>query len=447
MGAFFVYLLHWVFVVFALALSWRRGRSLLHAHFLFTASLCVHVSDFLVRGYNDENIEFIPRESLYYYQIIILAALLLTVLITASIRDHNCEQYVYEATRNVRTPASLISLTLLLAWTLVIAEVVKRLISVDWSIDELINQSLAPRFDRIWVAEAYYGNFIFSLITILLPFAGVAFAFALANCRGLRLVIAALGFLLSLSIVITDGARTPVALALGALWLFLFMRFRSILVRSIMTGAIMGAVAGIFSLMILYRSFGYHDLSEHTETQSFALTYHQDDSYYRALYASDYSDRTGKSWDPIRFALITAANPIPRFFWADKPVIDEAFMDGFKLFHTSMLYYGELVAMFGVELAMVAAVLLGTLLYCVFFRAQKILKYPLGLASYLCVALYAYMVLRSLSSITHFMYLPLFAVAASICLGKWRGAATRRLVQSERQSRLGLARAPFQTRR
>ena len=49
-GASFYYALHCVFVVGALTFSWRRSRHILHPHFMFTAILCVMVSDFLVRG-------------------------------------------------------------------------------------------------------------------------------------------------------------------------------------------------------------------------------------------------------------------------------------------------------------------------------------------------------------------------------------------------------------
>jgi hypothetical protein len=181
---------------------------------------------------------------------------------------------------------------------------------------------------------------------------------------------------------------------------------------------IVGALAAITtSAMYLYRSQGYLTNSS-GEQREMELTYHQDDSYYRALFAYEHADRNIEYWDPIFFITTILVNPIPRAIWPDKPIFDEQFYGRYKLYYVTNSFLGEVVAMTGVELSLFVSPLVGFLLYSILFNAQRLLKYPVGLAAYLIVALYTYMCIRSLPNLTHFMYLPIFSMIMVLLLGR-----------------------------
>ncbi len=420
MGTSFVYGLHWVFVVGALMFSWRRSRHFLHPHFLFTGMLVFFLLDFLMRGYDDPNIEYIPESDLLIYQLMILSILTIIVFATSFVKYPLIESYLHFASNfsnlklksNARRPIFLVSFVILGA------ELYKRLYIVDWSLDEVIRQSLGPRGDRDWTLEIFAGNYLFAIITILLPIAAVAAAYLFATGQRAGRVVALALFVLVVAILVTDGSRTPVAISFFSLGLLWMLRYRSLVRRAGIMGLAMGVMIGAFAIMYTYRSSGYIDQNNVWMENELVGSTHQDDNYYRAIYAYDYADRTGKRWDPLFFFLAIASNPIPRAIWPGKPLMDEKFYNGFKLDYVTNSFLGETVAMTGASLSVVFAPLLGFLGYLILFNSLRILRMPLGLAVYLIVALYVYMVIRSMPNAVAFAYLPAAAVAITLALDR-----------------------------
>lgn len=428
-----MYGLHWIAVLAMLAASWSRSRNILHPHFMFTVMFCIQLSDFLTRGYDDENFAYIPIGSVHTYQLLILTTIVSTVFLSLLLRAPQVEAAVGSAWEGIVLTKGIIRAIGALAGIIVGAEILKRLISVDWSPSEVLSQMLNRRSDRVWDQEAYYGNFIYSIIGILLPLSASAFAYIVVNGRGFARSMGLLGFVLVLAIQITDGSRTPVVVGLAALALFVIQTKWSALWKALSVGAVGLAGAAATSLMYLFRSTGY---KVGVAQGGVAFTYHQDDSYYRAIYAFSVSDYSSYSWDPLYFIYLKLVNPIPRFFWPDKPVVDQVFYGEYKLDYVTMLYIGDIVAMAGPPLTPIIAILFGLAVYWMFYRSAALLRYPLGVVAYLLVALYVYMILRSTENLIHFIYLPAFSVLMVQALRRRQEAVARR--QAPPRARGGL---------
>lgn len=426
-----VYVVHWIAVLAMLAASRSRSRNILHPHFMFTIMFCVHLSDFLVRGYDDENIYYIPIESVHIYQLLILTTIVSTVFLSLRLRVPRVEAAVGSAWEGIVVTNSMIRAIGAIAWLIIGTEILKRLISVDWDPSEVVSQMLNPRYVRVWDQAQFSGNFIYAIISILLPLSSCAFAYIVVNGRGLSRSVGLLGFLLILAIQITDGSRTPVVMGLAAFALFVISNKGSTLRKALIVGALGVGGAAAMSLMILSRSTGYR--SGVVGQRALTFTYHQDDSYYRAIYAFSVSDNSSYSWDPLYFIYANLVNPIPRYFWPDKPLFDQAFFGEYKLFYVTTLYIGEIVAMAGPLLTPIVAILFGLALYWLFYRSAILLRYPFGLVAYLLVALYCYMALRSSHNIMHFIYLPTVTVLVVLALRRRQGVVASRRAPREQE--------------
>ncbi|MER9969299.1 O-antigen polymerase [Mesorhizobium sp. M0060] len=430
----FYYFIHWGFVFLALTFSWFRARNVLHPHFFLTAILCVFLSDFLVRGYDDQNISSIDVRDVFSYQLIILAIFALTIVPAAFVSNRKYEGLLEQLTAGIRMSRKVQSMILLMCTGLLLAEILKRLNSVGWSFGTVIEQSLQPRGLREWDIQSLQGNFFFSVLRSLLPFAAIGFAYIGSASKSGTVIVASFVLLLtSMAILITDGSRTPVVMVCTAFWFFWVLRYRNFAFRALLTAIVAVSVAALTSLMYLFRSFGYGTANT-SEAREFAFTYHQDDSYYRALQAFHWSEISGESWNFFEFFYIILTNPIPRAIWPGKPTFDEAFWGGYKLSYVTNLYLGELVATVGIFGTVILGPVVGLLLYFMLFRSLLLLKYPMGIGAYLLVGLYVYMCMRSLANITLFLYLPAFAVLIVWFVGRRQAIAKRRWQSAHRDA-------------
>jgi hypothetical protein len=412
-----MYLVHVLFFCGALAFSWQRSKSILHPHFMFTAMICVQLVDFLVRGYDDRNLLSIPEFQIYKLQLILLSIFGMAVFATSLISNPKLETLSRNAGQHLRVTANLALIIFGVALLILAADLYKRLSTVGWSVGEVINQSLMPRGQRDWDQAQFGGNFVFAITSIMLPLAGIASGFLLSVRGSLLRIPAFLVLLFVLLLLVTNGSRTPVVVTIAATSMFIFLQQRSRLARTGVLALSAAAIAVLTSLMYLFRSYGFTS-NELRLQDDFELTFHMDDNYYRAIFAFDYADRGLEFWDPIFFFTTIFANPIPRAIWPNKPLFSAEFFGGYKLDYVTNLFAGEVVAMTGVYLSMVAAPLIALLLYYVLFKAQTLIRRPMGLGVYLIWALYAYMCVRSLPNLTHFLYLPFFATLLLLVLGR-----------------------------
>lgn len=425
-----IYALHWVFILLVLAFSWRRSQAVLHPHFIFTTIICVHLVDFLVRGYDDKNWKFIPEGKIYDFQLIILTIFSITVFLTSMVRSRKIEMWSRNAASHIAVGSKVRIIIMLLILALVLAEAIKRFSTVDWSLSEVIHQSLMPRGQRDWDQLQYSGNFLFAIITILLPLAGIAAGYLTVVGGVLLRLIAFSSMMIILLVLITNGSRTPVVALLAFTSFFWYLQQRTTFMRLIAMAVASTAIVISTSIMYIYRSYGFVSERVHV-SQDFNLIYHIDDSYYRAVFAYHHADKGVEHWDPLLFFYTIIVNPIPRVIWPNKPLLTSDFYGGYKLDYVTNLFLGEIVAMTGVYGTIIFTPIVGLLLYLILFNAQKLIKMPMGLVVYLLFALYIYMCTRSLLNLTHFFYLPAFAMIIVALLNQLQRKAARRYMSRQ----------------
>lgn len=401
-----IQVLYWIAFGALLAFSWWRSRGILHPHFMFCIMLFVLASDFMIRGNDDSNLQGIMAADLVRYQLATLATLIGIGLMAAFVRKP------YELTGSIVQPEMRV--TSATAWLILLGGAALfaihqsyRLNAVDWSFQELLGQMLGPRDSRLWDMPSASGarDPIYQLINGMMPLVATAFAFLLFSRRVGPAILSGAMLLTLVAILITDGSRTQAIIPLASLAIFGLLSLRSLIAKGILIGGVVALIALATSAMILFRAQGLEGSGG-----SFALTYHQDDSLYRAWSAAAFADFSSYRWDPFYFFFYVISNPIPRVLWPDKPLLDENFYGGFKLWWVTMSFIGEWVSMFGTWIGFVVSFLFGNVLYRGFYFAQRLLTLPLGLIAYLLVAIYVYMVMRGMPNLTTFSYAPAAAL-------------------------------------
>ena len=109
---------------------------------MFTAMLVVLISDFLVRGYDDKNLINIPPQAVRTYLTMMLSVLAMTVLATSFVRNQRTEYLLRGARREIVLDTRVWQFILLVCLSLLTFELLKRFSTVDWSISEVVKQSL-----------------------------------------------------------------------------------------------------------------------------------------------------------------------------------------------------------------------------------------------------------------------------------------------------------------
>jgi oligosaccharide repeat unit polymerase len=316
-----------------------------------------------------------------------------------------------------------------MAWGILGIEIFKRLYASGWSLTNAIIFSLAPRGLAPWGSQRSNlggDNFVYAIVAIVLPLAGLLLAFLLSRQRGLARALNGVAFLTLLLTMVSNGERTPVVATL--LGLVLFMVYRPISrMRKVLIGTAVAAMTvTILSAMYLFRAQGYLEAYERNET--YELKYHQDNNYYLALRAIHIAATTSERWDPVPMAVAMAVNPIPRAFWPGKPALLQDYFGNYKGEWQTISFLGELVATFGPIAGPLLAVVVGVLDFLFMREATRTLRWPGGLIVYMILILYGYMVLRSLQNLTFLIYLPTFAIIVYWLINRRHGA--RRRLQS-----------------
>lgn len=368
--------------------------------------LFVFASDFMIRGMDDPNLQGILGADLTRYQLVTLVTLIGIGLTTAIVRKP------YEVETRISQPEMRVSAAT--TWWLLIGAAVVFLVhstlrmnAVEWSFQTLIDQMLGPRDMRIWDQPGADGarSAVYQLLNGMVPLVAIIFAFVIFSRHTGPALIAAVFLLLAMAVLITDGSRTQAIIPLASLAIFGLIALRSFVAKASLVLVVVLLIAFATSAMILFRSDGLEGSSS-----SFALTYHQDDNIYRTWAACAYADFSNYRWDPVQFFYYMISNPVPRSVWPGKPLLDENFYGGFKIYWVTISFIGEWVAMFGTWGGFIASFLFGNLLYRCFYFSQRLLTMPLGLTAYLMVALYVYMIIRGMPNLTLFSYAPAAAL-------------------------------------
>ncbi len=374
-------------------------------------------SDFLVRGYDDDIIGGIPNTDLVKYQLLVLSVYLVGIG-TASLQYRTTASRLAPELRDVRTHPGKCEA---IAWTLAALDFGKRLFLTEWSFSDTMSQSFGPRGGNPWSSGNALGDgtFIFGLTLILLPASGISFATLLTTrsttygCR-LRAII---GLTTVSALLFTYGSRTYFAVPI----LYTCIRYtystKSIFRRALAWVGVALLISISFSVIFRYRSNGLRSYIETGQDVDLVTpVYHQDDSYYRILYAAYVAEYSGTRLNAPLFIETVAVNPIPRYIWSSKPALLDDFWGDYKPYFVAITFFGELICLGGIWVALIAGSAFLTCLFAILNSGYSLIGRPLGLGIYFTVLLYVYQCMRSMMSITMSIYFPAGIILISIAM-------------------------------
>lgn len=401
-----IWLLHVVFLFLILAIAWLKTRQLLHPYFVFSAMFAVMISDFIIRGYNDQNFLSIRDDVIVEAQLVILLTFLLTLIAVGLIPVKKIDIRRKASTSLSRNQVFILVLGALF---IMLLEIAKRYFSVGGSIVDIISMSLLPRGQKPWELAAYSGNAVFALLNTLLPLSAIVFATLIYFRKGLARVVFVILLFAAIFLLVTNGSRTPVVITFFIFWMIGMLRLKRRSNRVVVTAVIVFLIVVSTSAILSFRGQGF---ASPNSSDEFAIKYHQDDSYYRAIYAYDVALNSEYRWNGVEYFAVILSNPIPRAIWPGKPLLDQDFYGDFKLYYVTNLYVGELIAIFGNWGMITPSLIAGIFLYLIVKRAYRYCESPIGVPVYLIWCLFVYMCIRSFFNLTFFIYLPLGASLA-----------------------------------
>ena len=396
-----------------IAFSWWKFRDALHPHFVLTIIMFfMFFSDFLVRGYEDKNIINIDIERVQSYQTVILITVSAIYLSTYFLLQYFTKP---RPKRTINLLSFMISedrnstqLLPLFAWSILGLELVKRLYFSGWSVSLMLAYSFGPRFNRPWAsASGAVGDdkFMFALVGILLPLAGLIFGSGMINAKKLKSIIAsATGYFIILALTIGVGSRTP-AVILIILPLIYYLRKTPSRVKQVMAIVLVGCMLTTVT-SVIYNTRDHGLLS--AEKSAGEAVYHQDDSYYRAISTMNMVSQTYERWDLVPFVGASLLNFIPRAVWPEKPTLTQEYWGSFKLDYVTITFIAELAALFGITGGAIVSVLVGIVGFFFLLSLYRRIYSSYDLLLYILGNVYIYMVFRSLLNITQFVYMLLF---------------------------------------
>lgn len=363
-------------------------------------------SDFIVRGYEDQSLSFIPVGNVYLYQFLIFlitaSIYLMSVLTTSNRNRLGFTSGHFSLSRRQLSAITFFSIAI------VLIEMIKRLYFSDWSLGDALYYSFGPRFGRPWLSSGGAlgdSNFLFALVGILFTLA-VTMAGSLAVVeRGYRRFALLIVYLVGVSILVGEGTRTTVLFSIMVPFLIYVMTRRSIVKRSVAFFLILSIIPFVSSLMISNRDYGF--LNPEREIKG-DLTYHQDDSYYRAIAAMYIADTSDERWEAPRFILAATLNFIPRAIWPGKPYVLDDFFGSYKESYITISFIGEFVAMFGLMAGFILSIMMGYLLYRFLYWNYKKITSTGDLILYFLAVIWVYMIMRNMLNITQWMYMYAF---------------------------------------
>jgi hypothetical protein len=158
------------------------------------------------------------------------------------------------------------------------------------------------------------------------------------------------------------------------------------------------------SLQVRTRDYGLAVVGD-APLASLAPVVHFDDTHSRLIQAMYLVDEHGIRWDAEHFFTQLILNFVPRYFWPERPVLDQAFFGEIKLDYVTISALGDLVASFGMTGGM-----LGFAVFCIVALGglrwtYRIADRPFGIVAHLWVAFYVYSAMRSLHGLVAFFYI------------------------------------------
>lgn len=281
------------------------------------------------------------------------------------------------------------------------AQFLRQLSASDWSMDAWLGFTFGARFGRPWMGQYVGGSeFIYTFLGALFPISGVALAFAVNFARQWFKLLFFGGLMFLLLMQVGDGARTPMALTVitfaGCWWVS-----RSGAARYIGATFAVSLFILLVSLMARFRGEGLSTMDGMKDLST--IEYHQDDNYFRLLNTMLVAESgQDENWDASTFITAALVNPVPRFLWPAKPLLEQDFYGSWKWSHVTITYIGEWTAMFGISMGLFVSLVFACGVFALLQLAYKRFRKPGGLILYIGLVFYLYMVCRSIYNIGMF---------------------------------------------
>ncbi len=409
-----IYTLLLALCIFCPIASYWQFRSVLHPHFIFTISwLFLLPAGVLVAptppGYIGA--EAISAEELFPNQLLIVFFLFILFLLTM-LRSYDfastyrSNDYL-KSLRMSKQNANVLAVITLGIFAL---ELGIQLYASNWLVQLWLSDSLGARGMRGWSTGAVGGDkFIYTFVSELFAACPLLFPLALGSAKGLARIVTICVFPVFLFMLVFDGSRTPFAVTLLICMLVWHTFAPSRIARVVGHLTLMGLLIAISAVMVSNRSVGYmHSIAN---KQLSNIKYSQDDNYFQLLHVIQVSDnKSADNWDVAYFSAAILFNPVPRYFWTDKPLLTPEFYGGWKRSWETVSFAGELVAMFGKWVGMVGALFVGLCYYQLLLWSYKRISCEFGLVLYLGMGFYVYMAQRSMHNLGMYLVFTVFLV-------------------------------------
>jgi hypothetical protein len=385
-------------------LSYVRFRNLLHPHFVFTISwlfllpLGAVTTPTPPLGLSSANLSS-PENLKYNLDIIgfLLVLFLLTMFITPRPATGRRAMSIL---RNIVCSPNYGVTIAALGLSILFVEFGLQLYSCEWQLGDWLAYSLGPRGGGPWQPGSVGGSdFIFALVgTIFSQTCPVLLPLAVGKTRGILRICTGIGVALLLFITITIGAREPVALTILLLLVVWHYRISSAFVKFIGEGLLLVSFVVVTAVMVTYRANGLRTIKY--DAGDTTIRYSQDDNYFRLVHALQLADENlAPSWNANYFIAATLLNPVPRYFWPEKPLLSQDFYGAWKPYYVTISFVGECIAMFGTAVGLSAALLIGLVYYGALRWSYSHLGRQFGVVLYICAATYVYSAERSIQNL------------------------------------------------
>lgn len=386
------------------SLGYLRFKSAFSSAFLVSLFLAYPMIDFILRGEEElKNLEntnlALGVEYAPIMAVIVLFVYAASVIITWNHQVSIKRQITYLFRSSFRN-----SFFLKAAFLAVLIDILLKFAAANFSLDVLGEEIFAPRGSRPWEQLQYSGNILYSISRFTLPLAGLLCIISLFEPARLTRLCSSGLLIVVICLLVIDYSRTPVVVLIALTGLAFYLRAKGLIKRLLIGVTFLVIVSVLTSFMLQTRGAGI------SETQVGIATfnsYHQDDSFIRAANALGLTEKGYQNWDSSKFAYTILVNPIPRVLWPGKPILEQDFFGQYKLYYTTIWYFGEIFAMFGVSMGIFVSLILTIILLKI---VSVTMKSANSLGEFAIVSiwcLYFYLCTRSLMNISFAIYQPL----------------------------------------
>jgi hypothetical protein len=359
----------------------------------------LYCTDFALRGMNDATLFYMSElESGFWsmFLLIYVTVAWLLILFLAKLNFNAIRNVTFIADLSVRSKLVLSALSS----AVVLGNLYNR-ISLSGSLSEFWLNMLAPRGSAVWLvmqSEWMPGYATSTLLDIATPIATGILLHVTLRARPWDVPIPLLITLIGFILIIANGSRTELVEAYFIGSVYSLFQPRRTTPKLVISGA---AVILLILFVTAYRAEG---IGRVFLSSGIELQYNQDDNFYTTIRALRASVTEKNGWDAATFMLTCFTNPIPRFLWSGKPLLDQSFFGNYKDFWITITSLGELAACFGAAAAIVINTIVVGIIFLFLNRKYSKVSSFFDLLVYTSAVLWCYMILRSLQNITQFIY-------------------------------------------